>query len=320
MKFSDALYGIGKPIAYYNGLAKPLGGAKVAIFFSQLFYWMDKTDNPLGVYKTQEEWEQETGLSRREQETARKKLRELGILIETNKRLEHRLYYRIDCEKLNEFMEELIAKNKEVGQCMKEASRNVQNVSPEMYESDIPTAPFAHSFFSRDYIHRLHTRNNPPNPLKGESADAEMSAEEFYSVENLSQDVNQAVDENSSDEKPSDGEAPSAVKKSQSSLKINYSAVAKLFNASIDKSERKLAKVAFPDKLSEKRKRKIKKMAEMFYKRVCEDWMQVFEDYFNDFFSNARDFYFGENNRGWRADFDFLLREDVFDKALEGNL
>lgn len=46
--------------------------------------------------------------------------------------------------------------------------------------------------------------------------------------------------------------------------------------------------------------------------------MQVFEDYFNDFFSNARDFYFGENNRGWRADFDFLLREDVFDKALEG--
>lgn len=147
-----------------------------------------------------------------------------------------------------------------------------------------------------------------------------MSAEEFYSVENLSQDVNQAVDENSSDEKPSDGEAPSAVKKSQSSLKINYSAVAKLFNASIDKSERKLAKVAFPDKLSEKRKRKIKKMAEMFYKRVCEDWMQVFEDYFNDFFSNARDFYFGENNRGWRADFDFLLREDVFDKALEGNL
>lgn len=33
-------------------------------------------------------------------------------------------------------------------------------------------------------------------------------------------------------------------------------------------------------------------MAEMFYKQVCEDWMQVFEDYFNDFFSNARVFLF----------------------------
>lgn len=113
-----------------------------------------------------------------------------------------------------------------------------------MYESDIPTAPFVHSFFSRDYTYIDYIQEITPLTPKGKSADAEMSAEEFYSVENLSQDVNQAVDENSSDEKPSDGEAPSAVKINQ--FEINYSAVAKLFNASIDKSERKLAKVAFP--------------------------------------------------------------------------
>ena len=56
-----------------------------------------------------EEIESETGLSYREQLTARKHLVSRGILIETNKRLEHKIYYLIDCEKLDCVMSQPIA-------------------------------------------------------------------------------------------------------------------------------------------------------------------------------------------------------------------
>ncbi|TCP18082.1 hypothetical protein EV693_10347 [Nicoletella semolina] len=107
MSFSQHLRRLGQPIAYYPQLAKPLGGVTAAVLFGQIFYWQDKTENPLGVYKTQAELEQETGLGRREQETARKKLVELGILIETHKRLEHRIYFKLDLAKFDALMESI---------------------------------------------------------------------------------------------------------------------------------------------------------------------------------------------------------------------
>lgn len=101
MKPSDLLFSIGRPVAYYPSLAKPLGSVNACLFFCQIFYWQDKTQNELGVYKTAEEIEQETGLTYREQATARKLLVERGVLIETHKRLDHKIFYRIDTEKLN---------------------------------------------------------------------------------------------------------------------------------------------------------------------------------------------------------------------------
>ncbi|MCU0108160.1 DNA replication protein, partial [Pasteurella caecimuris] len=65
MKASESLRLIGQPIAYYKGLTKVLGGATATILFSQLYYWSDKTDNPLGVYKTLDELMDETGLTER---------------------------------------------------------------------------------------------------------------------------------------------------------------------------------------------------------------------------------------------------------------
>jgi hypothetical protein len=72
-----------------------------AIFFGQLRYWSERTENPLGVYKTAEEWARETGLSYREQVTARRVLSEPGFVVETNKRLEHRLFFLIDWDAFN---------------------------------------------------------------------------------------------------------------------------------------------------------------------------------------------------------------------------
>src|SRR5699024_9274374 len=97
MSAIDTMRRLGRPIAYHPALAKHVGGVNAAIFLCQLIYWDGKADDDeLGVYKTSEEWELETGLSYREQAGARKKLRDLGLLIETNQRLKHRIYYKLD--------------------------------------------------------------------------------------------------------------------------------------------------------------------------------------------------------------------------------
>ena len=45
---------------------------------------------------------------------------------------------------------------------------------------------------------------------------------------------------------------------------------------------------------------------------TLEDW----ESYFRD--ASKKRFLMGENERGWRADFDFFLREDVLVRMQEG--
>ena len=104
MRPSESLKVAGRPIAYYPKLAKPLGSVNAAILFGHFFYWHDKTENPLGVYRTAEEIEEETGLSVQEQRTARSKLRERGVLIETEKRIEHRIYYKLDLNAFDDLM------------------------------------------------------------------------------------------------------------------------------------------------------------------------------------------------------------------------
>ena len=158
MRPSEMLKNTGRVIAYRPNLARLFGGVIAEVFFEQIFYWQDKTDSNLGVYKTQEELEVETGLSRKEQETARKLLREKGVLTETYKRLEHRLYYKIDCDKLDELLATLA---------------NVQNEHSPMSESDIRECDKVTFVNTLDYNTRLHTNN--PLPLNGESANAEHS-------------------------------------------------------------------------------------------------------------------------------------------------
>jgi hypothetical protein len=102
MKPSDILLDIGKPVAYYSGFAKKWGPS-ATVFFSQMFYWHGKgEDKDHWIYKTQEEIEDETGLSADSQQTARNKLKAAGVLEEKHSRTEHRIYYRVCIDKLNE--------------------------------------------------------------------------------------------------------------------------------------------------------------------------------------------------------------------------
>ncbi|OTG85559.1 hypothetical protein B9T31_12270 [Acinetobacter sp. ANC 4558] len=103
-----SIRGIGQPIAYFPKLSKYLGCVNAGIFLGQMVFWSDKTDNPLGVYKTSEEITEETGLSYKQQVSARKKLVSLGLISETYKRLDHRLFFKFNTERFDEWFSEVI--------------------------------------------------------------------------------------------------------------------------------------------------------------------------------------------------------------------
>ena len=146
---SSLMLDFGRPIAFYPGLVKHFGSVNAALFFCQIFYWQDKTNNPNGVYKESAELEQETGMTYREQQTARKKLRDCGVLIETNKRLEHRIYYKIDVDRLNDLIE----------------SANQQTSSPRNDKSAVRGGTNEH-FVLTEITTEITTENKPQSPAK----------------------------------------------------------------------------------------------------------------------------------------------------------
>ena len=125
MSAVETLKLIGRPNAYYPKLAKLLGGVNPAVLFSQLFYWQDKATSDLGVYKTRDELEEETGLSHNEQRTAIRKLQDKGVLIVTEKRLDHKTFYKIDNGKVNEILAKF-------AESMNQSSRSKKSNFPEL--------------------------------------------------------------------------------------------------------------------------------------------------------------------------------------------
>ena len=111
MKLSDFLFNIGRPVAFYPGLVKALGGMKKAVFICQMAYWKDKGSDPDGwIYKTAEEIESETSLTYKEQTNVRASLVELGALQERYARTEHQMYFRVNWDAVNEIWEEHLTK------------------------------------------------------------------------------------------------------------------------------------------------------------------------------------------------------------------
>lgn len=89
-----------RPVAYHREFVGIGAGVTGALMLSQALYWSSRTSDTSGwFYKSQAEWEAETGLSRREQETARKRLKELGLIEELKKGVPCRVFFRVNVEK-----------------------------------------------------------------------------------------------------------------------------------------------------------------------------------------------------------------------------
>lgn len=98
-----------RPIAYQPTIAKAFDSVKLAILWSQLYYWSDKSKDPNGwVYKTRDELYEETGLKRREQENARSLGKKLGVLHEKKAGSPPVIHFKVDIEKTTEVLENFL--------------------------------------------------------------------------------------------------------------------------------------------------------------------------------------------------------------------
>lgn len=92
---------------YHSQFVKLGIGVTGAVMLSQACY-LSSTETAVRrggwFYKTAEDWKEETGLSRREQETARKKLKNLGIFIEQKRGIPCKIWTLLDSAKLIELL------------------------------------------------------------------------------------------------------------------------------------------------------------------------------------------------------------------------
>lgn len=162
---------IGQAVAYYPNLTKKLGNVNASILLSQFIYWHDKTEHPLGVYKTQDEIKAETGLSRKEQETGRKVLRELGLITETYKRTEHKLYFLFHPDVFDEWFENEAMPESDIRECKK--------VALPMSESDIPPMPES----DIRYLHKSTNENTQESDAPAQNSEIDLSTEKPTAIE-----------------------------------------------------------------------------------------------------------------------------------------
>lgn len=99
---------LGRHIAFHRRLVDLTANVKAALMLSQAIYWTrhgrDIAMNDGWFFKTGEQWTMETGLSAKEQATARELLRDLAILCERRIGLPARLHFRLCVDQLGELL------------------------------------------------------------------------------------------------------------------------------------------------------------------------------------------------------------------------
>lgn len=87
-----------RPICFHREFARVGGSVQAGIFLSQAFYWSKRTSAGMDgwFYKETKEFEEETMLSRHEQDGARRNLREMGVLEEKRGGNHAKLHYKVN--------------------------------------------------------------------------------------------------------------------------------------------------------------------------------------------------------------------------------
>ena len=322
-----------RPIAFQRSFIRLDIGVTAALFLSQMIYWTNRSDDDGWVYKTQEEWEEETGLSRYEQEGARKKLRSIGVLQEKKKGVPARLFYKVDNDVL---FQALVAANKDAEKPhtgMRKTTKQVRGIPA--------------NFLTENTTENI----DPPNPQEGEGVELILSdaqkALDFYNEQTgtrcrdlkpfvmmLTPTTTRAgytLDElqlvirwvlatwrrrGDSLPKPAnicrinrfDGYLADAEAWAVLEAKIDPEAVMNGYNEIF-------ADVLPAAELDADRRRMITRLAAHMKNKTT----GAFLGYFEKFRADAPDFYFGTDG-GWRASFDYLMKPETLRKTREGSL
>lgn len=120
-----------QPIAFNKHYVFLGCGINGALMLSQLVYWTSRTKDSEGwIFKTHHEWTQETGLTRREQDTARATLKSLKFISEKKMGVPCRVYYRVERENLYQALIEY-SESIDINSMHKSAILNAQNSHTE---------------------------------------------------------------------------------------------------------------------------------------------------------------------------------------------
>ena len=283
-----------QPLQVLPSLANIIG-LNEAIILQQLHFFLRISRNKIGgrswVYNTINDWQAEFSFwSVKTVQRTIENLEKSGLVVSTDKfnkmKMDKTKWYTIDYQKLSEILPE--NEKTPFGQNDQMETPKKENA---FGQNDQMT------FGQNDQSNNQRNKNINITPLSpyGESANAEHT------------EVGGA-------DKPH-------TDKKQKSISVNYSAVAETYNRLVKELNSNLPLIANPSQLSDKRKKAIKKLAQVFIKRfeIDNDVESALGEYIKDFLQSAPSFYFGENNRGWKADFEYILRESTLDKVLEGN-
>lgn len=90
------------PVSFHRCLVPVAGGVTPALMLSQAIWTSQALEPSAGGWfmRSQEQWTQETGLSRWEQETARRALRRAGLLEERRLGMPAKLWFRVRADVL----------------------------------------------------------------------------------------------------------------------------------------------------------------------------------------------------------------------------
>ena len=125
-----------QPIAFNKHYVFIGCGINGALMLSQLVYWTARSRNDEGwIYKTHHEWTMETGLTRKEQETARKTLKHLGFITEIKKGVPCKVYFKVERENLYKALIEY-SESLDSSQLRKSGQLDAQIVQTECAKTD----------------------------------------------------------------------------------------------------------------------------------------------------------------------------------------
>jgi hypothetical protein len=161
-------------VGYSPDLARIVGGATTGLFLSQLLFLSDKGNNPEGwVYKSEAEMGKETGLTKREQQTARRKLLSLGVIAIMRGGFRNTYHFKVIWEKLYQVIAGIkraqTVPTEKVQSPQNSATQSEQNVStkPPQWQQNVPKEHWQN--VATPDTHRENNREN----IKTEKTDRE---------------------------------------------------------------------------------------------------------------------------------------------------
>jgi len=163
MSAKENFYIPDRPIAFNRDFVSFGVGITGALFLSQCVYWSKRTEDNNGwFFKTALDWEDETGMSRREQETARKKLKELGLIEEKRAGTPAKLYYRVVTNKIAQMLQ--TSKRESAKQDYTNVPNKMQQMCQTLYKDTEITTENTTDIKEKDKKENLFLKTIKENP------------------------------------------------------------------------------------------------------------------------------------------------------------